>query len=181
MPAAVQDTKLWLIAAWVVEACRRDDEHIRHVGKCQVDGRTACRAEGAPLHRSAIADGLPMRYFSLDLHLRRDKSHVRLMSGAAVALTLPALTVDHDGRFAGGSRSGSRRRRNHRYRTVQTRSPVASMQRLPKTPLRRPPCRLLDHLFSSLRSCCGRRCRSSGSTKPEWTRRRRVPVSALEG
>src|SRR5690606_30242491 len=38
---------------------------------------------------------------AMDFHLRRHEDHVRLVAGSALALALPALTIDHGDRFAG--------------------------------------------------------------------------------
>src|SRR6266568_699830 len=94
---------LRLVSARLIEARGMHGEQIWHCRKCQIDRRSASRAERARLHISAVANHVPARRLSLE----RDggaprERQVGSMTGAAGSLAVAALAVVHHHRLVGG-------------------------------------------------------------------------------
>src|SRR4051794_28673662 len=97
---AVRD-QLRIELAWVVEAGGVNRYQLRHRDECQVDRRSAGRAEGVVLFIPAVACHPPVFRFTQNAHVGSPgEDQVGSMPRAASLLAIAALAVALDDGFA---------------------------------------------------------------------------------
>src|ERR1700726_1839768 len=176
---------LRLVSAWIVEARGVNGEEVRHGREGQIDGRPAGWAEAARLHVPAVADHVPMRRFALELHrLPAREGQIGSVPGAARTLAVAALAVVHRNRLGPDFIADRPPGAPPRCKACSCLSPNKALHWPRRFPSRQSfPSTIAPMFWTTFFQPSLMLLKAVsffGRTKPEWTRRRRVPFSTLE-